>query len=466
MEAEDEKVIIQPEENATIYKHVLVSLREQSHALRYMHNTKTWSLMAVAYALHLNDCLELFADRKNHWKEELPFEEAHDVDFSKWKSEVWNAANDTSNEKVMDWKSLCDVDYKHFIELSNKFVQGELPLTPLLDFLKDKQIGLSQIILDMAGQLSGILAEIDRVFWESDKDIYWRFFEQHKKAYCERYNNDVYVIFRNGRDRVSYDSWKASKTARRLPQAIESEQSRLVKEISKENEGESSPWVNLWNDCYDAATKTIDNEGVARYLFHNRHEIIQQEYDVDDLMYTIIMVEFLGEKLKELSTPTQQAKETQQFSPNRESIVLTVDNNKRLQFVHKALIHGGFISKDTELTTFIDVFSGQGTDKQIKWVHKNDKSTLCYFVKQLYAIKDENGNIPWLTIRSRFVNKDGETFPDDIRSQHDPKKLAKTIDNIVELFNSEMNLEDFDDYISELFSDIRNVKDGNCRNNY
>ena len=145
----------------TPYLLLLESLVNQSQALRTIHNPKTWCLSTLTYALHLNDCLVLFEDLKNRWARELPFDEAWDVDFREWKIEIWSAANNTKSEVAKEWKSLCDNDYKRFIELSQQVAEGEITITPLVEFVENKETSIQQIIKDAGRKLSELFKEIE-----------------------------------------------------------------------------------------------------------------------------------------------------------------------------------------------------------------------------------------------------------------------------------------------------------------
>lgn len=328
--------VIGHNEEATPYKHILVSLKEQSHALRFTHNTKTWNLSAVTYALHLNDCMVLFEDLKRRWKSALPYKEAWDVDLNKWKNQVWNDANNANNNDVSGWQSLCDKDYAKFIELSEKLVGGKIPLAPLLDFVEGKQSNLSRIIIDMARELSQKIGEIDSMLNESNRKAYEHFYDGLMNDFQSRHKSIYHVIFKGG-EPVSFDKWAASKSSKKLPEAIEKEIKRLVEGLvgkngdeNAEEEGErpwcemwdsspkevqkraskEMPWCELMEECYDEKLHTIGHEEVGRYIFHDRKNIIARRMilerctiendisEMDNLLYTISMIEFLNEKLK------------------------------------------------------------------------------------------------------------------------------------------------------------------------
>jgi len=296
-------------EKPTPYKEVLVSLIEQSHALQTIHNPKTWCLSALTYALHLNDCLVLFSDLKERWKQSLPFDEAWDVDLRQWRSDIWSAAINTDSA-TKQWESLCDTDYGRFLDLSRQFIEGEIPLTPLLDFVKGKNSNLSQIIQDVARKLIALFGEIEQMLVSCETDLFADFYDGCIEGYAETHSDNLYFI-NTKTDAQPYDTWKASKTAKALPAAIEKQIATEVKEIS-----ENKTWGELWEENYNLESREIDHEGIARYVFMNRSTIISNKQypykqSLDKLFYSISMVEYLSEQLKSLgpiasSVPTPE----------------------------------------------------------------------------------------------------------------------------------------------------------------
>ena len=309
----------------TPYKEVLDSLREQSHALKTIHNPKTWCLSALTYALHLNDCMVLFNDLKQRWSQELPFAEAWDVNFRQWKNDIWSAVQNTNSQTQNNWKSLCDTDYAQFITLSHKFVEGEIPITPLLDFVQGKDSDIAKIIVDVGGQLSKLFTEIDNMLNQSNSILYNDFFSNCIVGYNHSHSVDLHNInLKSGSQ--PYDNWAASKTSRKLPTAIESLIKSIVKEIS-----DNKTWGELWEECYSDGK--IDHEGIARHIFINRNDIIgnrQYAYkdSLDRLFYTVTMVEFLSQKLAELRGTATYVQPAQQSQSEvvRDGVNTTINN--------------------------------------------------------------------------------------------------------------------------------------------
>lgn len=301
----------------TPYLLLLESLVNQSKALKTIHNPKTWCLSALTYALHLNDCLVLFEDLKNRWARELPFDEAWDVDFREWKIEIWSAANNNKSEVAKEWKSLCDNDYKRFIELSQQVAEGEITITPLVEFVENKETSIQQIIKDAGRRLSELFSEIEHASTHYEDSLFLAFYDGCIDTYKELNKNDLYMIKAKGYSKTSYEAWETSKTLAKRPLSIQ----KLIEAIVRDMDGYKS-LSDVWGDCYDTNSKTIDGESIARNLFIFRKEIIGNKNvsyrdSMDKLFYTVTMLEFLNERLKELTSSGDQPLTEEQLEQKR-----------------------------------------------------------------------------------------------------------------------------------------------------
>ena len=300
----------------TPYLLLLESLVNQSKALKTIHNHKTWCLSALTYALHLNDCLVLFEDLKNRWARELPFGEAWDVDFREWKSEIWTAANNIQSEVTKEWKSLCDNDYKRFIELSQQVAEGEISITPLVEFVENKETSIQKIITDAGRKLSKLFGEIENASIYNDDSLFLAFYDEWIETYKELNKENLYMVNTRG-NRQTFEAWEASKTKPKRPGAIKKLMESIVKDMN-----DYKSLSGVWSDCYDAEKNEIDGESIARNLFINRREIIGNNSvsyrdSMDKLFYTVTMLEFLDERLKELTSSIGQPLSEEQLEQER-----------------------------------------------------------------------------------------------------------------------------------------------------
>ena len=300
----------------TPYLLLLESLVNQSKALKTIHNPKTWCLSALTYALHLNDCLVLFEDLKNRWARELPFGEAWDVDFREWKSDIWTAVINTKSEVAKEWKSLCDNDYKRFIELSQQVAEGEITITPLVSFVENKETSIQQIITDAGRKLSELFSEIENASTHNDDSLFLAFYDDCIETYKELNKENLYMV--KTRENIqTFAAWEASKTKPKRPDAIK----KMMESIVKDMNGYKS-LSDVWSDCYDTDNKTIDGESIARNLFIYRREIIGNNAvsyrdSMDKLFYTVTMLEFLNERLKEFTSSGDQPLTEEQLEQKR-----------------------------------------------------------------------------------------------------------------------------------------------------
>lgn len=305
-------------EQKTPYLDLLESLIQQSHALKTIHNPKTWCLSALTYALHLNDCLVLFQDLKDRWCKELPFAEAWDVDFRQWKSDIWSAVNDTRSTTHENWKSLCDIDYKQFIELSNKVAEGVISLEPLLTFVEGKETSIAKIIVDAGGQLSTMFTEIESMIYESSSDLYQTFYDGCIEGYMLLHIDNLYEVKQKNATQT-YQAWEASKSPKKRYEAIK----KLIESIVKDIEG-TKTLADIWDECFDSETNEIDSESIARNLFINRTSIISNKSysykdSLDKLFYAVTMIEFLQERLKMMAAQSDHPKTPEEIEKELKS---------------------------------------------------------------------------------------------------------------------------------------------------
>ena len=318
----------------TPYLLLLESLVNQSNALKTIHNHKTWCLSALTYALHLNDCLVLFEDLKNRWAKKLPFGEAWDVDFREWKSEIWTAANNIQSEVTKEWKSLCDNDYKRFIELSQQVADGEISITPLVEFVENKETSIQKIITDAGWKLSELFREIEDDSTHYNDLLFLTFYDECIETYKELNKENLYMV--NARNRQTYEAWEASKTLAKRPSSIEKLMESIVKDMNA-----YKTLTEVWTDCYDAKSKKIDGESIARNLFINRREIIgnrsvNYQNSMDKLFYTVTMLEFLDERLKELTSSSEHKlteEELEQHIKESNTVFIEKIDDKEINFV-------------------------------------------------------------------------------------------------------------------------------------
>lgn len=256
----------------TKYKEILDGIKEQAHALRCLHNPQTWRLSALTFALHLHDCTILFENARDKWIANLPFSDAWDVDFFKWKNDVWKVVYDinsfTTNEKYCHWEQLCDSDFKVFMQKANACLKGDVPISDVLDFLSDKKTELSEVVRDMGQKLSEILNNIDKIPEKASSQKFVEFYNNLMSIYLKENENNPFPID-NGDEVISFDKWVASKSVKRRIKLIPSKLSSIHNSIM-----EIKFWKDIWSESVDLETRDIDKENLGRSIYAIRMRII------------------------------------------------------------------------------------------------------------------------------------------------------------------------------------------------
>lgn len=259
----------------TKYKEILDSIIEQGHALKSLHNPQTWRLSALIFAIRLNDCRMLFEELNNRWQKQLPFSEAWDVDFAIWKNKIWTLVNDiknyASNESFDEWQQLCDADIKDFIVKASDCLKGNVPISEVVDFLKDKETDLSTVILNMGHSLSAILVEIDEIPLSATKRQFVSYFDRLMKIYMNENSNNPYPI--KVKDGVlTFEKWIASKTEKQRIISIQNRLNTIHSSMQKDE-----VWCEVWEENVIFEQHTIDKEGIGRAIFPMRRGVIGSE---------------------------------------------------------------------------------------------------------------------------------------------------------------------------------------------
>ena len=110
--------------------------------------------------------------------------------------------------------------------------------------------------------------------------------------------------------------------------------------------------------------------------------------------------------------------------------------NQRLMAFYKGLTGVKWIDVKTPMKQFLDLFQGERLYHRIRWT--GSKSALAYLFKQL----ERNGLVTmphariWTTVRSHFVQPDGQPFEGDLKDQQVPgEKTARIIQAFIRLLD-------------------------------
>lgn len=282
----------------TQYREVLEGIKKQSEALRFIQNPNTWRLSTLSFSLHLNDSIILFNELKARWENELPFVEAWDVNFIHWVNELWNKINHISSSFTTYDKSkierLCDLDYAIYMEKAKKCIDGIIPINDVVNFLKDKNYALENIVWSLGEDLTGLLKEIEEMTLNAPSSHFVQLYEKLMTTYLTDYKSNPYPIDNNG-ENITFDKWINSKSEKQrikhIPQRVISVYNSML---------EVKFWKEVWEDNVDIQNHEIDKDGLGRAIFTKRSEIIgSNSYPCNNSMYKLFSSLALCEHLWE-----------------------------------------------------------------------------------------------------------------------------------------------------------------------
>lgn len=302
---------------------VLESIKEQAHALKYIHNPQTWRLSALTLALHLNDSTILFEEARDRWKKELPIDEAWDVDFAEWARNLWppiyGIRSITKTEEYRHWENLCDADFKIFLSKASGCINGEVPLNEVLEFLKDKDKELTDVVISMGQSFIAILREIKENFLKSPNEYYISIYDKLMETYLDNYSDNPYPVEFDG-ETVSFETWIASKTEAQLLNHIPNKINTINAAIL-----DNKTWNNVWKDSVDLENRKINKEVVGRDIFSRRMKIIgNKSYPCKQSLYKLFSSLALFTKLWSYQA-SLNANAFNELSESRKEIILRLD---------------------------------------------------------------------------------------------------------------------------------------------
>ena len=129
-------------------------------------------------------------------------------------------------------------------------------------------------------------------------------------------------------------------------------------------------------------------------------------------------------------------------------------DNVRLTKLYYMLLKLKLVADTTMPKNIIELFSGDISEAVIRWIAPQD--ALNYFIKEIQRLEYiEEEAEPWIIVRNRFRNKDGEFYNANVRKGERPKKYGNQVDLAVSLLNptattwDRMTEEEFIDKIDE-----------------
>lgn len=307
----------------TMHLEVLESLAEQAHALHAIHNPQTWRLSALTFALHLYDCTILFQDVRDRWRKQLPLSEAWDVDFAKWKNKIWSIVMDTNSissyERYGEWKQLCNDDINEFVTKASNYLNGDVPISVVLDFLKDKNTELSEVVLNIGQVLSALLVEIDNISTTTATKEYVDYYDSLMGIYLKENADNPYPI-KTDNNVTSFDKWIASKSERQRIKSIQNKLSTIDATMRRDK-----LWSVIWNDYTDMDKHNIDKDGIGREIFPIRKKIITESTQWGEDLYNLFSSLAVCTHLWEYES-LQNSGAFEKLSESRQEIIYRLDS--------------------------------------------------------------------------------------------------------------------------------------------
>ena len=269
----------------TKFLEVLESLAEQAHALHAIHNPQTWRLSALTFALHLYDCTILFQDVRDRWRKQLPLSEAWDVDFGEWKNKIWSIVMGTNSsssyERYGEWKQLCNDDINEFVTKASNYLNGNVPLSEVLEFLKDKDTKLSDVVQNIGQVLTTLLVEIDNISTTTETKEYVDYYDSLMSIYLKEKADNPYPI-KTESNETSFDKWIASKSDRQRVRSVQNRLNTIDTSMRKDKF-----WGEIWAANINLENQVIDKDGIGREIFLIRKDVIKKSITSGEKLYNL-----------------------------------------------------------------------------------------------------------------------------------------------------------------------------------
>lgn len=141
--------------------------------------------------------------------------------------------------------------------------------------------------------------------------------------------------------------------------------------------------------------------------------------------------------------PTKKGVKGNEFEKTQLTFSLNISDNelrnKSLVKAYNECVRYKIITKDSEQSAFIAIFSGEKTNATIKWCL--GPGALSYFIKRLdkkNLITKPTGPGIWEVTKSHILNKKGNTITSDLASQQKPtnKETLGNINDIVAIMEA------------------------------
>ena len=242
-------------ENNTNEYILLTNIEQKTEVMS--HSSCLLLLNAMSMSLAVDACRvsKYFELLLEQWQECLPLGDAYDVNFSVWGNKIWEMM-----QKVRYAYSLNNVPlniYVYHAESYLDFKEKQETVGPVDDSLLPLQQlngrEVADIVMCALRELSEVLMEISEFLNSPTEEQIAQSYDKWLACYKKHYQRKC---------RAAYNKWKIGFSSRTL-------KNRLQARMKNELEDFRSIFLNddEFEQVYDAEQKTIDYDGLSRFLF-------------------------------------------------------------------------------------------------------------------------------------------------------------------------------------------------------
>lgn len=240
--------------NSTTYR-LLSGIERKMEVLSCSPCLLSVNLMSMSLAVDIRRMVRYSKTLLEQWQECLPLGDCPDVNFALWGNKMWDMigkaveAYRINNVNINIYEYESD-SYRQFKELQDQI--GPLDNTPL-PISSFSSGAIASILVCALRELNEVLMKINEFMSSPTEVLINRSYKQWEECYCKHYLADCIR---------KYQTWKLQYSPRTLKK-------HLADRRNKELEVFKTLFINddEFELVYDAEQKTIDIDGLSRFLF-------------------------------------------------------------------------------------------------------------------------------------------------------------------------------------------------------
>ena len=213
------------------------------------------NLMSMSLAVDIRRMVRYSKALLEQWQECLPLGDCHDVNFALWGNKMWDMIGkarevyrlNNVNINIYEYES---ENYRLFKEFQDQIGPFDNTPLPMANF---NSASVASILVCALRELNEVMMKINEFMISPTEELINRSYMQWEACFRKHYLADC---IRN------YQTWKLQYTPRTMKK-------HLVDRRNKELESFKTLFVNddEFELVYDAEQKTIDIDGLSRFLF-------------------------------------------------------------------------------------------------------------------------------------------------------------------------------------------------------